>query len=190
MHDVLEGVLPYKVKMLLVTYITERHYFELSDLNGRIQAFPFGDIESSKPTCITSVSLCSSDKKLKQSGKLHNSWALIPLLTNANPPLSIRNVVLGMIFTFAYWRPSTRGWWTLGKLHSTSGHLRLHLCTSVYRRDGGLPGTSDWALFVRLQAPVPGEYSHSKDALSCALPSPHVAVHGCVYVWMMKFKLA
>ena len=73
MHDVLEGVLPYKVKMLLVTYITERHYFELSDLNGRIQAFPFGDIESSKPTCITSVSLCSSDKKLKQSVKLHNS---------------------------------------------------------------------------------------------------------------------
>ena len=48
-------------------------YNGLSDLNGRIQAFPFGDIESSKPTCITSVSLCSSDKKLKQSVKLHNS---------------------------------------------------------------------------------------------------------------------
>ena len=68
MHDVLEGVLPYKTKMLLLKFITERHYFGLSDLNGRIHSFPLGDTESSRPSPISSATLCSSDKKLKQSG--------------------------------------------------------------------------------------------------------------------------
>ena len=68
MHDILEGVLSYKDKMLLVAFITERHYFDLDILNGQIRSFPFCDAESSKPTCISSANLCSSDKKLKQSG--------------------------------------------------------------------------------------------------------------------------
>ena len=68
MHDILEGVLSYKAKMLLVTFIMERHYFDLDVLNGRIRSFPFCDVESSKPTCISSATLCSSDKKQKQSG--------------------------------------------------------------------------------------------------------------------------
>lgn len=103
MHDILEGVLSYKAKMLLMTFITKRHYFDLDVLNGRIRSFPFCDAESSKPTCISSATLCSSDKKLKQSG--------IPVtILNFNVKsllhvnFSIRNVVFRAIFTIAYWR--------------------------------------------------------------------------------------
>ena len=69
MHDILEGLLPYVVKMMLLRFVTECHYFHLDDLNHRISSFPFGPIESSRPSSISSVSLCSNDKTLKQSGK-------------------------------------------------------------------------------------------------------------------------
>ena len=71
MHDILEGVLPYAVKMLLLRFVTEHHYFHLDDLNHRIVSFTFGPVESSRPSSISSASLCSNDKTLKQSGKLN-----------------------------------------------------------------------------------------------------------------------
>lgn len=68
MHDILEGVAPYTIKLLLVTFIHERKYFTLEEFNDRICYFPFGPCESEKPATISSASFASSDKTLRQSG--------------------------------------------------------------------------------------------------------------------------
>uniref|UniRef100_A0A1X7TQV0 C2H2-type domain-containing protein n=1 Tax=Amphimedon queenslandica TaxID=400682 RepID=A0A1X7TQV0_AMPQE len=81
MHDVLEGVLPYTVKLLLLTFIQHKHYFTLEEFNDRICYFPFGACESEKPATISSTSLMSSDKSLRQSAT--EMWCLgryLPLL--------------------------------------------------------------------------------------------------------------
>lgn len=68
MHDVLEGVLEYEVKLLLLHCI-EVGYFNLKLLNERIRAFAFGQHESSnKPSEISATTLCAADNSLKQSG--------------------------------------------------------------------------------------------------------------------------
>lgn len=70
MHDILEGVIPYKVKLLLVSFIQQWNYFTLKAFNGRVKSFRYCASESSKASVISAVSLCSSNKTLKQSGRL------------------------------------------------------------------------------------------------------------------------
>ena len=76
MHDVLEGALPYEVKLLL-RYCIECSYFTLRVLNARMTSFPYGHDARDKPAQISATTLCSSDNKLKQSGTLHLVFAFI-----------------------------------------------------------------------------------------------------------------
>ena len=66
MHDVLEGVLQYETKLVLIHLIQSCHYLTLRHLNHLIACVNLGYMEvSSRPT---EISL--SDDKLKQNGKL------------------------------------------------------------------------------------------------------------------------
>jgi hypothetical protein len=42
MHDILEGVLQYEVKLLLHHLVTEERLFTLEQLNKRLQTFDYG----------------------------------------------------------------------------------------------------------------------------------------------------
>ena len=54
MHDVLEGVCMYVMTSLIYTFVFEKHYFTLEDLNTRITDFEYDSIEkSNKPPAIT-----------------------------------------------------------------------------------------------------------------------------------------
>ena len=59
MHDVLEGYLPYTLKLMLAQFIDSR-YFKLSELNTIISNFDYG-LESSIPSPITLNTLRSND---------------------------------------------------------------------------------------------------------------------------------
>ncbi len=66
MHDVLEGVLPYEVKLLL-KYLISRKYLTLEQFNDRIHNFEYGHSEvGSKPSLIAMQHL-SPDAKIRQS---------------------------------------------------------------------------------------------------------------------------
>ena len=87
MHDVLEGALPYEVKLLL-RHSIQQGYFTLPLLNARIKSFKYGPVDSGKyhdnsilnyfnifvadkPAEISAQTLTSSDNKLKQSGTVY-----------------------------------------------------------------------------------------------------------------------
>ena len=71
MHDVLEGSLEYEAKELLKYLIIQQRTFSLQDLNDRIDAFPYGYMDSrNKPSQISQKTLTSSDHNLKQTGLL------------------------------------------------------------------------------------------------------------------------
>lgn len=57
MHDLLEGVLPHEIRVLLIHYITTCKHFTLMQLNERISNFSYGYTEiSDKPTLISDIS--------------------------------------------------------------------------------------------------------------------------------------
>lgn len=69
MHDLLEGVLQYEVKLMIREMITIDGYFTLDQFNSRLVSAELGYMESSdKPTPITSITLMSSGHSLKQAG--------------------------------------------------------------------------------------------------------------------------
>lgn len=69
MHDVLEGVLQYEVKELLLQLIRVRKYFTLEELNRRISCFDFGYYnDANKPSPIGETKFNSKDHSLKLHG--------------------------------------------------------------------------------------------------------------------------
>ena len=74
MHDVLEGVLQYEVKLMLKHMIFVEQYFSLDFLNTRLENIELSCTEAkNRPTCISSITMSSGGNTLKQSGK----WNLI-----------------------------------------------------------------------------------------------------------------
>lgn len=69
MHDLLEGVIQYETKLLLIRLI-EKRYFKLKNLNSCIESLelPYGT-ESSKPATIQHKVLYSQNNRLNQKGK-------------------------------------------------------------------------------------------------------------------------
>lgn len=67
MHDVLEGALPYEIKLML-SHLLHQSYFTLKEVNKRILTFNYGSDSKDKPSILTSASLCSSGTYIKQSG--------------------------------------------------------------------------------------------------------------------------
>lgn len=60
MHDLLEGYLPYTLKLMLSHFITTLKLFTLDELNQAIKNFDYGYAETSRPQCLTSDSLSIS----------------------------------------------------------------------------------------------------------------------------------
>ena len=66
MHDLLEGIAPYEVKLLLAYYISQ-NFFTLDEFNERLLNFNYGYSESDKPIPILRTSLNSDKKSLRSS---------------------------------------------------------------------------------------------------------------------------
>lgn len=66
MHDVLEGLAPLEIKLLLRFYI-DNNLFNLNYINDRILNFNYGYSEKDKPIPIVSSILHSNEKKLRSS---------------------------------------------------------------------------------------------------------------------------
>lgn len=45
MHVMLEGVVPYEIKLMLTKFITNEHYFSVNVLNDRLDCFPYSPEE-------------------------------------------------------------------------------------------------------------------------------------------------
>ena len=72
MHDVLEGVLQYEVKELLLQLIKVKRLFTLEELNRRCACFDFGYYnDTNKPSPIGKNKLNSADHSLRLHGKQH-----------------------------------------------------------------------------------------------------------------------
>jgi hypothetical protein len=80
MHDLLEGVVPYTIKLVLKHFIQTRQLFTVFDLNQRINNFRYGVSETTnKPSPnFTQELLNSSSNKLKQ--KSAQCWLLLRVL--------------------------------------------------------------------------------------------------------------
>ena len=70
MHVMLEGVIPYEMKLMLGQFINNEHYFTLNVLNDRIQCFLYSPEEiSEKPPPIKAEHLIPGNKlKFQHSG--------------------------------------------------------------------------------------------------------------------------
>ena len=72
MHVILEGVLPLEIKLMFKTFIYEKHYFELTTLNERLESFSYGRSESrTKHPKLFERKNILGDSSLGLSGKLH-----------------------------------------------------------------------------------------------------------------------
>ena len=69
MHDLLEGVLQYEVKLLL-HYIIEKCFLTVQELNSRLENMDLGYMEvKNKPTLISVKTMNSDGNSLKQNGE-------------------------------------------------------------------------------------------------------------------------
>ncbi|KAJ8018667.1 hypothetical protein HOLleu_43234 [Holothuria leucospilota] len=80
MHDMLEGVCPFEVKLLLNYCIYVEHYISLEELNRRLKSFAYQLIDrKNKPSELTrSVLTNLGDHKLKQ--RASQMWCLVRML--------------------------------------------------------------------------------------------------------------
>ena len=78
-YDVLEGLVPYTIKLMLYHFIEEEKLFKLANLNHIVTNFDYGYLEStSKLSQIQVSTLYSSDKtNLVQSGMLLSFFSLL-----------------------------------------------------------------------------------------------------------------
>jgi len=71
MHDVLEGLLQYEVKLLLQHMITVEHCFTLETVNMKLENLELSASESiNRPTSISPTTYNSAGNSLKQNGML------------------------------------------------------------------------------------------------------------------------
>jgi len=69
MHDVLEGVLQYEVKLMLQHMINVENYFSLDVFNSKLQNLELSSAESkNKPTSISPKTISSEGNSLRQNG--------------------------------------------------------------------------------------------------------------------------
>lgn len=80
MHDLLEGVCPYEVKLILHQFIFNDHFISLRELNQRLKAFQYGFTDrKNKPTALSHDRMTNqNDRKLGQ--KASQMWCLIRML--------------------------------------------------------------------------------------------------------------
>lgn len=81
MHDLLEGVIPLEVKLLLYTIVYTCSLLTLPEINSRLRSYDFSCNNRSKPSCITESHLKSPDGSLGQrSAQMLALFLHLPLL--------------------------------------------------------------------------------------------------------------
>ena len=69
LHDILEGMLQYEVKLLLQCFVSFESYLTLDTLNSKLENVELGSAESkNRPTSISLKTLNSDGNSLKQNG--------------------------------------------------------------------------------------------------------------------------
>ena len=69
MHILLEGVIPYRIKVMLQSFICEKRLFTIECINQKLSSFKFSRSESrNKPTQL-SPHILNGDGNISQSGK-------------------------------------------------------------------------------------------------------------------------
>ena len=88
MHDLLEGVCPYVMKLVLKALILDKKIFSLDLLNERIKSFNYGPQEfGNKPTEVSRHALAQADGHLKLAAM--EAWCLmvnLPMLIGDHVP--------------------------------------------------------------------------------------------------------
>lgn len=111
MHDILEGVLPFGIKHLLI----DDKCVTLSYINDSISSFPFTYLDAAnKPNIIESKTLRSSDHSLKQTGMWDFNYFILHLIYCS------KSDVLGCYL-----------WWLVVKLTKSHQPIDLVLLTIV-----------------------------------------------------------
>ncbi|KAJ8018461.1 hypothetical protein HOLleu_43537 [Holothuria leucospilota] len=90
MHDMLEGVCPFEVKLILRQVILEEHLISLEDLNGRITAFSYSFTDKKNKPTVISLSTLRNLKDHSLGQKASQMWCLVrmlPLLIGDKIPL-------------------------------------------------------------------------------------------------------
>ena len=77
MHDLLEGVIPYELKLMLRYFVTECHFFTISQLNERLRNYEFGYTEiADRPSVLHDIK--PHEGSLRQSAA--QMWLLATVL--------------------------------------------------------------------------------------------------------------
>nr|CAB3263318.1 uncharacterized protein LOC108950651 [Phallusia mammillata] len=85
-HDLLEGAVPYVLKLTLQKLIIKKRYLTLEEFNAKLQCFMYGTDEKNKPSLITWNKLTDESRNLRQSAS--QCWCLARLL-----PILIGNYI-------------------------------------------------------------------------------------------------
>lgn len=73
MHILLEGVLPYTMKLMLKSFIFTKKYFSIDFLNDRITCFTFSRSEARDKPCPLIACNLQPDGKIHQEGIVNTS---------------------------------------------------------------------------------------------------------------------
>lgn len=68
MHILLEGVVPYTLKLMLQSFISNKKYFSLNLLNERVFCFNFSHTDSRDKPAQFTESILTSEGKVRQAG--------------------------------------------------------------------------------------------------------------------------
>ena len=76
MHDLLEGICPYIVRLFLCVLMREKKLFDLNFLNDRIQSFNYGSTDmSNKPPTLSMASFTSKESTIRMSAS--EMWCFV-----------------------------------------------------------------------------------------------------------------
>ena len=105
MHDILEGILQYEIKLMLQFMINCEGYFSLDSFNSYLDNLELGYMErNNRPTTISVNSFTSEGNSRKQNGLLN--FDTINMLYSIT--YSFTDVALGTHFATHYWRICAR----------------------------------------------------------------------------------
>jgi len=80
MHDLLEGIVPFELKLILASFIFDKKYFSLQVLNARLASFDYGYLNRrNKPTALIESEL-RDQQKTSLSQKASQTMCLVSVL--------------------------------------------------------------------------------------------------------------
>jgi len=77
MHNLLEGIIPFELKLILASFIFDKKYFSLQMLNARLANFDYGYLNrKNKPTALSKTELRDQQKTSLSQKAYHRQCAL------------------------------------------------------------------------------------------------------------------